>query len=234
MLQILLTKVAFLADPSQTERELARDMASRLLLVGLDAKEYEGMIADLEDLMGTQMSVFTLGWSLDLAELFAINPCPDPERRLRLVLRVVEEVRRLAHRLSPADAMVVRQLCRDYEIDCPTEINQRETGRSDGTGEALSGKKVGIYTLVEPAGQRAAALLCQFCPTVRVELNSDHDCTKTLIHLARSADLFVFAWKSSKHQAFYCVKDNRDANNPMIQAQGKGTSSILRALMEFV
>ncbi|EXI65339.1 MAG: hypothetical protein AW08_03258 [Candidatus Accumulibacter adjunctus] len=234
LLQILVTKVAFLADPSQTELELARDMASTLLLIGLDAKEYEDLITDLEDLMGTQMSVFTLGWSLDLAELFAINPCPDPERRLRLVLRVTEAVRRLAHRLSPADAMVIEQLCRDYGIDCPAEIGQVETGRIDGAADALSGKSVGIYTLVEPAGQRAAALLYQICPTVRVELNSDHECTKALSHLARSADLFVFAWKSSKHQAFYCVKDHRDANNPMIQAQGKGTSSILRALLEFV
>jgi hypothetical protein len=231
LLQILVTKVAFLADPSQTERELARDMASTLLLIGLDAKEYEDLIADLEDLMGTQMSVFTLGWSLDLAELLAINPCPVSERRLRLVLRVIEEARRLAHRLSPADAMVVQQLCRDYEIDCPTEIHQGETGLIDGAGEALSGKNVGIYTLVEPAGQRAAAFLYQICPTVRVELNSDHDCTKALINLAQRADLFVFAWKSSKHQAFYCIKEHRDAGRVLLQPLGKGSSSILRAIL---
>jgi hypothetical protein len=234
LLQILVTKVAFLADPSQTERELAQDMASTLLLIGLDAKEYEGLLGDLEDLMGAQMSVFTLRWSLDLAELFAINPCPDPERRLRLVLRVIEEVRRLAHRLSPSDTMVVQQLCRDYGIDCPTEIKHPETGRPDGAVDALSGKNVGIYTLVEPAGQRAASILYHISPTVRVEVNSDHECTKALIHLARSADLFVFAWKSSKHQAFYCVKDNRDASTPILQAQGKGTSSILRALIEAI
>jgi hypothetical protein len=234
LLQILVTKVALLADPSQNELELARDLTATLLLMGIDEKEYASLISDLEDLMGTQMSVFTLGWSLDLAELLAMHACPDPEKRLRLVLRVIEHARRLAHRLSPTDTLVVEQLCQDYEIDCPAEITKGDGTDAAETGEELAGKKVGIYTLVEPAGQRAATLLEHLCPTVRVELNSDHECTRRLIHLARSADLFVFAWKSSKHQAFYCVKDHRDTANPMIQAQGKGTGSILRAVLESI
>ncbi len=230
LLQILVTKVAFLSDPSRTELEIARDMASTLLLIGLDAKEYVSLVADLEDLMGTQMSVFTLGWSLDLAELFAIHACPDPEQRLRLVLRVVEDARRLAHRLSSTDALVVKQLCWDYDIDCPTEICERKGAQLDKTGDELSGKRVAIYTLVEAAGQRAATVLLQMCPTVRVDLNSDHECTKALINLARSADLFVFAWKSSKHQAYYCVKDHRAERRALIHPLGKG-SSILRAIL---
>jgi len=47
--------------------------------MGIDEKEYASLISDLEDLMGTQMSVFTLGWSLDLAELLAMHACPDPK-----------------------------------------------------------------------------------------------------------------------------------------------------------
>lgn len=73
----------------------------------------------------------------------------------------------------------------------------------------------------EPAGQRAASLVENRCQDVRVELNHDHECTKRLINLARTTNLFVFAWKSSKHQAFYCVKDHRDADNPIVQAQAK-------------
>jgi len=180
--------------------------------------------------MGAHLSVFTFAWALDLAELLANHACPDSERRLRFVLRVVEASRRLAHRLSSTDGLVIGLLCQDYAIDCPTEFAQDEDAEATEVGEALSGKKVGIYTLDEPAGQRAASVVETRCRAVRVELNHDHECTKRLINLARAADLFVFAWKSSKHQAFYCVKDHRDADNPMIQAQGKGTSSILRAV----
>ena len=232
LLQLLVTKIAFLEDPSQSELELANDIATTLLTIGLNMAEYTNLLTDLEDLLGSQMSVFKVGWALDLAELLAIHTCPESEQRLRLVLGVVEKARPLAHRLTSTDTLVVQNLCQDYGIDCPTEF-VKEDGDTIATEtvDVLAGKKVGIYTLEEPAGQRAASLLENRCPTVRVELNHDHECTNRLSNLARSADIFVFAWKSSKHQAFYCVKNNRSVTNPMIQAQGKGTSSILRAVL---
>lgn len=234
LLQILITKVALLTDPSPDELVLARDMAATLLHIGLDENDYATLLSDLEDLMGTQMSIYTLSWALDMAEVLAIHTCPNAEQRLRLVVSVVDRAHRMAHRLSPADSVVIEQLCKDFDIECPADLVRRDDTGVFEPERTLSGKKIGIYTLMEPAGQRAAALLVQLCPTVRVELNSDHECTKRLINLARSADLFIFAWKSSKHQAFYCVKDNRDTDNPLIQPQGKGTSSILRALFDAV
>lgn len=100
------------------------DVTSALLVIGLDAKDYASLISDLEDLMSTQMCVFTLSWALDLAELFAIHACPDREQRLRLIVRVVEEARHLVHRLSSTDALVVEQLCQDNAIECPLEIRE--------------------------------------------------------------------------------------------------------------
>ena len=234
LFEILITKVALLGDASQTELQLARELAGALLIMGLDENEYANLVSDLEDLLGAHISIFTLSWSLDLVELLAVHVCPDPERRLRLLLRVVNEARRLAHRLSSTDALVVQHLCQDYEIDCPKEILGEESADVARTGEILSGKKIGIYTLMESAGRRAAAILIRLCPTVRVELNGDHECTNRLINLARTADILVFAWKSSKHQAFYCIKDHRDGARPLLQPQGKGSSSILRAVLENV
>ena len=232
LLQILVTKIAFSGDPSQNELQLVRDLAAALLAMGLDESEYASLVSDLEDLMGAQISIFTLDWALDLVELLAVHPCLDEERRLRLVLHVIQEAARCAHRLSPADILVTKQLCEDYGIDCPIEVASKEGADPVRAGEALSGKKVAIYTLMEGAGRRAADLLKRLCPDVRVELNGDHECTTRLRNLARTADVFVFAWKSSKHQAFYCIKDHRDGGNPLIQAKGKGTSSIMRAVLE--
>ncbi len=62
-------------------------------------------------------------------------------------------------------------------------------------------------------------------------MNSDLVATAQLTSLAKAADLFVFAWKSSSHQAFYCVKDALAGNDP-IWAPGKGTASILRAVLD--
>lgn len=232
LLQILITKVTCLTDPSQNELDLTRDVAAILLLIGLEEKEYTSLVSDLEDLMGAQMSIFTLGWALDLADLLAIHACPAPETRLRLVLRVVQMITRLAHRLSQSDILLTKQLCRDNSIDCPVELTRDAITDDSSSGQELIGKRIGIYTLEEQAGQRAALILVQICPTVHVELNSDHECTKKLISLASNSDIFVFAWKSSTHQAFYCIKDHRDTAAPLIQPKGKGTSSILRAILE--
>ncbi len=57
--------------------------------------------------------------------------------------------------------------------------------------------------------------------------------TAQLTSLAKAADLFIFAWKSSSHQAFYCVKDALPTGEP-IWAQGKGTASIVRAVMDSI
>ena len=68
-------------------------------------------------------------------------------------------------------------------------------------------------------------------PGCRAEVNSDLVCTAQLTSLANAADLFVFAWKNSSHQAFYCVKDAMAPREP-VWAAGKGTASILRAVAD--
>jgi hypothetical protein len=95
----------------------------------------------------------------------------------------------------------------------------------------LAGKRIGIYTLTEAAGARAKAALKSMYPGCRVEVNSDLVCTAKLASLAEAADLFIFAWKSSSHQAFYCVTDAMAPREP-VWAAGKGTASILRAVSD--
>ena len=64
-----------------------------------------------------------------------------------------------------------------------------------------------------------------------VEVNSDLVATDKLRTLARTADMFVFAWKSSSHAAFYCIKEELPTGEP-IWAAGKGTASIMRAVLD--
>jgi hypothetical protein len=79
----------------------------------------------------------------------------------------------------------------------------------------LEGKTIGIYTLAEAAGSRAKAALEKLFPGCKVVVNSDLVATPQLTSLAKSADMFVFAWKSSSHQAFYCVKDSLTKGEPI-------------------
>ena len=122
-------------------------------------------------------------------------------------------------------------LCADIEIDVPSYLST-VSEQSDETGKVaeLAGRSIAIYTLAEAAGQRAAKMLAQLVPDIKVSLNNDTVCTERLASLAQKSDLFVFAWRSSKHAAYYCIKNHRPKDLPIVMPRGKGTASILHAL----
>jgi hypothetical protein len=147
-------------------------------------------------------------------------------------LKVVGQSRGFAHRLGAHDFLPIAHLARDYGVDPETIADLRPNVSSAGEADAdetLHGKTVGIYTLTETAGARAKAALKELFPGCNVEVNSDKVCTASLTNLAKTADIFVFAWRSSSHQAFFCVKDALDGRNP-VYAAGKGTASLVNAV----
>ncbi len=125
-------------------------------------------------------------------------------------------------------------LVKDYGIDpeAVSALSRIEKATTAGPVlPSLEGKTIGIYTLAESAGRRAKAALEKLFPGCKVVVNADLVATPQLAGLAKSADMFVFAWKSSSHQAFYCVKDSLVKGEP-IWASGKGTASIVRAVLD--
>jgi len=84
---------------------------------------------------------------------------------------------------------------------------------------------------MEGAGKRAKEILNELLPNARVETNKDGVATSRLTALAKNADIFVFSWKASKHQAYYCVKDAR-SDRDIIMPSGKGTASIVREVVD--
>jgi hypothetical protein len=119
-------------------------------------------------------------------------------------------------------------------VDAESITSLRRANEAAGAGSTapdLSGKTIGIYTLAEAAGLRAKQLLETLYPGCDVQLNSDLVCTSALTNLAQASDVFVFAWKSSSHQAYYCVKAAL-MKCALIYAVGKGTASIMAAVRE--
>ena len=233
LLTTLLTNSVLLDVPSPVELELVRQLASSLMTIGLSTEEYNELVSDLVELLGEQASLSILDWAFDVAEVLAIHTCPSTDSRLRYFMKILNLVRRVSHRISSAHRKAVELLCLDLEIERPVELI--ETGREDeseSVNQFLANRKIAIYTLAEQAGQRAAKMLKQLCPEVSVDINSDEVCTERLIALAKHADIFVFAWKSSKHQAYYCVKNHRPEGLPLLHPLGKGSSSILREIFE--
>ena len=221
---------------SRTDLDLLAQLATLLIEQGLSSSEYVSLMGDLEDVQKRTGSYTYLPWSLDVSEALAILPNPSDEARdarLRVFLQVLGQATSFAHQLAPADLVPIQTLVKDYGVG-PEAVSalKRETEADDTTAlPSLEGRTIGIYTLAEAAGSRAKAALEQLFPGCRVVVNSDLVATAQLTSLAKAADVFVFAWKSSSHQAFFCVK-NALAGGELIWAPGKGTVSILRAVID--
>ncbi len=223
---------------SRSDLDLLAQLTRLLIEQGLSSSEYVSLMNDLEDVQKRIGSYAYLPWSLDVAESLAILPSPSDQARdarLRLFLQVLSQAAGFAHRLAPADLVSVETLAKDYGVG-PEAVNALRRVQDVGNVAAaalpnLEGKTIGIYTLNEAAGSRAKMAFYKLFPGCRVVVNSDVVATTQLTNLAKTADLFVFAWRSSSHQAFYCVKDAMVGNEP-IWAPGKGTASILRAVLD--
>lgn len=224
---------------SRTDLDLLAQLTSLQIELGVTSDDYVSLMRDLEDVQERIGSYAYLPWSLDVSELLATLPCPSDaarDARLRLFLRVLGQASSFAHRMVPADLLPIEMLSKDYGLG-PEVVGalKREEVSDEAIASAFSanmeGKTIGIYTLAKAAGHRAKTALEELFPGCQVVVNSDLVATAQLTSLAKGADLFVFAWKSSSHQAFYCVKNAMGGKEP-IWAPGKGTASILRAVLE--
>lgn len=235
---LLLVFIALDEALSRADLDLLAQLTVILIEQGLSSDEYVSLIGDLEDVQKRIGSYAYLSWSLDVSESLAILPCPSDaarDARLRLFMEVLSQVAGFSHRLVAVDLLPLEMLAKDYGLaDDAVAMLKRATGSEELDEKSkpdLNGKTIGIYTLAESAGARAKIALEDLFPGCRVVVNSDLVATAQLSNLAKTAEIFVFAWKSSSHQAFYCVKDAR-VGNDLIWAPGKGTASILRAISE--
>ncbi|WP_321968620.1 protein DpdD [Paraburkholderia tropica] len=236
--QTLLTLILLEGNDGLEELDSVQRITATLLQSGISSAEYRELVADLQDMLRRVGSPRYLDWVFDIVELFASFPRPDEEAPLRLFFVLLQLVNQYSHRLRADQWRGLELLAQDFnQQPAISELlaGQSEAGQQQHTDfEHLANKSVGIYTLTESAGQRAAQILASLVPSCHVELNSDHVATARLKQLAANADVFVFAWRSSKHQAYFAIKDARGNRSDLLLPEGKGSASILKVLSEAI
>lgn len=236
--QTLLVLLAMEDALSRTDLELISYFLHRLFEFGLSGEEYLSVVADVAEVQGRVGSLVHLPWSIDLLEQLAIMPAAGEkqrEARLGLFMQVVGQARSFAHRLGPQDWIPLEFLLPDLGLgaDALDGLRPQTPVEEAEARPDLTGKTIGIYTLSQAAGARAKATLETMFPGASVVVNSDLVCTDQLTALAEGADIFVFAWRSASHQALYCIKNATMKVEPAYP-QGKGTASIVRAVLDQV
>lgn len=221
-------------NESRLDLEIIVEVQQVLLECNLTLTETNELLEMLVFVLGENKTYQNLDIFIDTAELISMNV----DVTNSLALAYFQDVRNLAikfsHRLEDEQLHVLKMIYKDFsiELDAVFFEHQREIINNAGTHVDLNGKTIGIYSLIEDAAKRAAEYLNAKFPDSTIKLNNDKKCTERLRHLAKNADFFVFASKASKHQAFYCIKNNRpETYSEILIPNGKGSSSIIRSLM---
>jgi hypothetical protein len=229
---MLVKMVAWNGGASADELELVASLVQAIVSVGPDSEAYTDALDDMGSVLAANRAANNIDWALNLAEILAIHPAPDLEARLRFFVAAFDLMRANGHRMSPAQRSVLHLLTKDYGCEDLLAGLPESTMKVRAEAATFAGL-IGIYTLTETAGQRAREVLRNLLPSAQVQVNGDSVATDRLRHLATKADVFVFAWRSSKHQAYFCIKEYRGAR-ALHMPSGKGSASILQATLAAV
>ncbi len=121
-----------------------------------------------------------------MAEALAIAPCAVRCRataRAQFFHLVRSQGADLRHRLRPDERHTFRTLSRDFDIDPAFlgPLGRKSAKKNRKFFQDLSGKTIGIYTLVEAAGARAKTELEAIFRGVSVVVKRDHVATEDLL-----------------------------------------------------
>jgi hypothetical protein len=224
---MLIKMVAWNGGASADELELVAQLTLNLLCAVPEKQTYVDAVDDLGEILAANRASTQIHWALNIAELLAIYPSPDPEARLRFFTAALDLVRANSHRISVAQRRVLQLLAHDYGCE-DLLAGLPEPATTEANHVATFAGLIALYSLTEPAAQRARDVLRSIAPNAQIEITADTVATDRLRHLSSKADVFVFAWRSSKHQAYYCVKEYR-GHRPLSMPSGKGAASIIHA-----
>jgi hypothetical protein len=225
----LLTLFALSSTRGRVTYESSQILVNALLTVGMDSKAYHALIADIEELGGDGFGVSMVYWMLEIVEDFMRASTPDAGARERFLHSALARISPIYTRLTSLQRAATARLANELGWTLQSLGINGEASRADDFASRIRGLRIAIYSLTESSSRQAKIAIEEVEATAIVDCNADHGGTARLKALAEGADLFVMAWLSAKHAATDFIREHR-ANRPLLYAQGRGFSSILRAL----
>jgi hypothetical protein len=214
-------------------------LVEALLSSGQGERTYAELLQYASDLLRDYSAPKRIDWALDMLDLFIGSEGATPDLRVSFAASVAATLQKYTRRVSTTHHAFFRELCKELghpELVPPQHdgsgSDETDTPRAVDLCAKLANRSVAVYTLTERAGRRFAEMLNRRCPTVVVETNHDHVATTRLKHLARNSDVFVMVTGSAKHAATLFIQSERPGARPLLRPAGKGTASMLRALLD--
>jgi hypothetical protein len=216
----------------RTDQELVHQILVAVVDSGDDAS-YRQAVDIVCKVFEAIRSPQALGWALDVCDSLSQRRVRDEDARLRLLTQVIHACQEFSSRLDSLHTCQLRLLAREAQLDPPVlpEVDPLFDEKAEAPDEIPY--RIALYSLDEAATRRAVEILKSLHPHWVIDTNGDQVCTDRLKLLAHKAHVFVFAWRCSKHAAFYCVKANAQKEN-LVMARGVGTTSLVAAAVDFL
>jgi hypothetical protein len=224
-------------DPSVADLAVLVTLVGFLFELGLSAERRRELVDDFTALYARVDAPAYLDAAIDMLDIVLTFAAGDDLARDATLSTTLAALRRWRRRVRRDQWLIVLDLAN--EGGAADEVRRLMPDAAEGLEEAgvfspetLRGKTVAIYTLTEPAAVRARDFLVRNFDGIVVSLSSDHVATDRLAALAHSADIFVVATRSAKHAATTFIESQRPLTRPPVYASGKGSVSLVRAVLE--
>lgn len=225
----LLLRIALSARRGTPSLRAGACLLESLLQIGLSGAEYRETIDTVQPIAVDGLNRSTVYDVLEYLDLLLGSGIPDRQVLDGFLALILPPLRNLEDHLSAGQRTALNRIL--AWAGWPAVLSPTGAAIPTKAASPLSGQRIAIYTLTESAGRQAQSALAEIAPNVVVELNHDHVGTKALAGLAATADIFVIVWTSAKHAATDFIKERR-SGKPLLYANGRGASSILRVIEE--
>lgn len=226
-----LATVVALDAPSPADLNLLGEWAGAAVRLGASWSLCEEIAGALRAAWTEVRSLRAFDWLCDVLEIMSAGPhSPDGELQA-LFQDLLSFAASQQHRLNAVQHRMLGLLALDFGLPYTPPAPPADTETTAPVSYA--GVSIGIYTLQESIVPHLRQAVLDSFPGASVQFNHDHAATSALEHMARHSSVLVFAWRCSKHQAYYCIQKQRPASMPLLQPQGRGSASILRELSDY-
>jgi hypothetical protein len=225
----LLTILVLGAARGTTIYDSSQVLIEGLLAIGLNQQDYRALADDVNELAGEGFGVDMIFWTLEVIEMFMRYAAPDVEARENLMHRLVARILAIRMRLSTLQLTALRRLVAEFGwVVDGLDVTARQADQDDFELR-LQNKRIAIYSLLEAASRQAKVALETAVEGLSVECSADSGGSSRLRALAQNSDIFIIVWAAAKHAATDFIREHRGSKT-LLYAQGKGFSSLLRAL----
>lgn len=225
--------VAMDEQMSASQMQVLTRLADVRMSLGVSQSLYCDLVAQLKDTLQIMNSPAAVDSFLDVCESLISHPCLSPDSRIEFFASTSVALARWHRRLSASQLALFRNLCGElgHNLAIAEIPATEESDSGEGFTVALANRRLGIYSLQEGSAKRAALLLRQLVPNLRVEVFSDHvGGSSALKNAAQQFDFFVIVTAAAKHAATIFIESKRPKDKPTLYANGQGSSSIFQSL----